>query len=51
MVGPWVEESTVLAVTLLGFTFSGTQAAIVAVVAVVLLAAAWYLLVRPRQRR
>ena len=37
-----------LAVTILGFTFSGTQALLVAIVVVALAAGAWYLLLRRR---
>jgi hypothetical protein len=44
-----VEESAVLAITLLGFKFSGTDALIAAVVVVVLVAAGWYLLARRRK--
>jgi len=46
-----VEESAVLAITLLGFKFSGTEALIVAVVVVVLVAAGWYLLARRRKMK
>jgi hypothetical protein len=38
--------SILLAVTILGFTFSGTQALIVAIAAVIVIGVAWFLLRR-----
>ncbi len=39
---------SVLAITLLGFTFSGREALIVAVVVVIVVVAGWFLLMRRR---
>jgi hypothetical protein len=38
-----------LAVTVLGFTFSGTLALVIAIVVVVLALGAWYFFLRPRR--
>jgi hypothetical protein len=41
--------SSLLAVTILGFTFSGTQALIVAIAVVIVIGVAWFLLRRRRR--